>query len=163
MDRYFKKMDSLESSLEQASERTPNSYFKPAGDLSVDEDKKSRDMSTYFKPMDNLVDTNDRGKINYFKPAGDLNVDNNDKTKLDEINDYLITVVSGKKYPPVCELGVLMGAGIMVVNLEQLKELVESGHNIVSAKVINADREMIEVEIQRYEYDKDMMERRSRF
>ena len=97
----------------------------------------------------------------YFKVAGNLS--NKKKSKLDEINDYLITVVSGEKYPSVCELGVLMGAGRMVVNLEQLKQLVETGHNIVSANVINADREMIEVEVQRFEYDREMMERRSRF
>ena len=141
MDKYFKPMDSLE--IKKGSEvNYADTYFKTPGDL-----------------------TEENG-VSQFRIAGDLvddNKTNGNKSKIEQINDYLITVVSGEKYPAVCELGVLIGAGIMIVNLKQLKELVESGHNIVSAKVINYDAEMIEIEVQKYKYDKDMMERRSRF
>ena len=129
-------------------------------------------MDKYFKKMASLDDGDKKDSFkNYFRFAGDLDVSDkisgtkvvNSGNKIDKINEYLITVVSGKRYPAVCELGVLMGSGRMIVNLEELKNLVESGCNIVNANVINADREMIEIEVQRYEYDKDMMERRSRF
>ena len=158
MSKYFRPMDSLESDLDdlaQATEKSSSSYFMPAGDLDSD--------------LEELAQADEKNSSSYFMPAGDLDINNNSNSnsnsnsKLDEINDYLITVVSGEKYPAVCELGVLMGSARMVINLEQLKELVDSGHNIVSARVINADREMIEVEVQKYKYDKDMMERRSRF
>ena len=41
--------------------------------------------------------------------------------------------------------------------------MVEEGYNIVSANVINADRDMIEVEFQRYIYNEELMEKRRRF
>ena len=119
-------------------------------------------MDKYFKKADDLSEIKDEKKESYFHIAGDLDADKNETKKVD-INDYLLTVVSGKKYDAVCELGVLMGVGRTIVNLEQLMKMVDEGYNIVSANVINVDRNMIEVEFQRYIYDEELMEKRRRF
>ena len=157
--------------------------FKPAGDLDSDGlypkkevqeasfFKKPEEMVSYFKPAGDLdyskSDSLDSNKVLGegvgFKPAGDLLYDNpiNKEYSYNDVNDYLLSVVSGKKYDSVCELGVLMGGGRTIVTLEGLKQMVEQGYNIVSANVINTD--MIEIEYQKYIYNEEMMERRRRF
>jgi hypothetical protein len=146
-----------------------NKYFRNPGDLSEDKSnliypKTNTSDLTSFRRPEELVD--------YFKPAGNLNeitekINDNEEiinkldNNIDKINDYLLTVVSGKKYDGVCELGFLMGAGRTVVSLEELMKMVDEGYNIVSARVINA--KMIEVEFQRYVYDEEKMERWRRF
>ena len=117
-------------------------------------------MDKYFKKADDLGVIKDEKKESYFHIAGDLTVDKNETKKLD-INDYLLTVVSGKKYDKVCELGVLMGSGRIIVNLEQLMKMVDEGYNIVSANVIGSN--MIEIEYQKYICDEEKMERWRRF
>ena len=134
-------------------------YFKPLGDLKSEEE--------YFKLLEDL-----KSEEEYFKPLEELNSsDIKDEhigkkgkfNNLHDVEDYLLTVVSGKKYDSVCELGVLMGAGRMIVKLEQLIKMVDEGYNIVSAEIINFDRNMYEIEFQRYEYDEEKMERWRRF
>ena len=137
-----------------------NKYFSNPGDLTDDVNTERK----YFRPAEDLVDTKRKtvSEDKYFRNPGDLNVGQNvTKNKLDEINDYLLTVVSGKKYDGVCELGVLMGSGRMIVSLEQLMKMVDEGYNIVSANVLNDN--MIEVEFQKYVYDEEKMERWRRF
>ena len=151
-----------------------NNFFKPAGDLCEDKSdliypKVLTSKVTSFRNPGDIGD-------GYFKPASDLddvNIEriekiNNNKeiiskidNNIDKINDYLLTVVSGKKYDSVCSFGVLMGAGRMVVSLSELVQMVEEGYNIVSANVINTN--MIEIEFQRYVYDQEKMERWRRF
>jgi len=108
-----------------------NNFFRPAGDLN---DGKS-DLLYSKKIERNLTPI--RKSEQYFRPAGDLDINLTNK-----IDDYLLTVVSDKKYVNVC------GAGKTIVGFEQLKKMVDEGYNIVSAKVINADNDMIEVEFQ---------------
>ena len=187
MDKYFKKIDDLVDTgkkdfpkkdvdasgyFHPAEDLKPIStveemvdYFRPAGDLDDDEKrlifpKESTDYFTPFKNPDEMVD--------YFRPAGDLNKEKNINItnnliniKNNEIDDYLLTVTSGKKYDSVCELGVLMGSGRTVVTFDELKQMVEQGYNIVKSSIISAD--MIEVEFQRFVYDEELMEKRRRF
>ena len=144
-------------------------YFKPAGDLTDEINPEDK----YFKPAGDLDDEKMYVEDSFFRPAGDLSNNASKKTNnneeivsklnndIDKIRDYLLTIVSGKRYDNVCELGVLMGAGRMIVTLEELIKMVDEGYNIVSANVINAN--MIEIEFQRYVYDEEKMERWRRF
>jgi len=99
-------------------------------------------MSDYFRPAGNLNDEN------FFKPAGNLDseivnstsVKSNAGVTIDEINDYLESIVSGKKYPDA------IGAGNIIVTFSRLRDMVDMGFNIVSAKCINP--ELIEIEFQ---------------
>lgn len=107
-----------------------NDYFKKAGDLNVsgiDSDK----LTTGNKMND------------YFKSPGDIA--SNDITNIEE---YLLTIVSGKKYDNECELGTLVGGGNTIVDFNKLQEMVKLGFNIVNAKYINDN--MIMVEFQEY-------------
>ena len=88
---------------------------------------------------------------------------NPDSLSVDEIKEYLLTIVSGKRYDSVCELGVLMGSGRIIVDFKRLQEMVAEGHNIVSAQCLSPDGKLIEVEFQKYEYNEELMERRRRF
>lgn len=104
---------------------------------------------------------------NSLKPAGDLAGDINMnrsalKTKKD-IDDYLLTIVSGKTYGSVCELGVLVDQGSIIVSLEELKRMVNEGYNIISAQCLNANIGLIDVKYQCYLYDEKLMEHRRRF
>ena len=166
---YFRSAGSLdEASMGIGSD---SGYFRPAGDLdsrgkNVILPKGNTDYIEPFKKPEEIVD--------YFKPASDLNkeiiiknISEENKLKMinniDEINDYLLTVVSGKKHPYVCELGVLMDGGRTIVSLKELQQMVDEGYNIVSARVINAVSGMIEVEFQKYVYDEEKVERWRRF
>ena len=104
-------------------------------------------MNSFFKKAGDLVEEN-----KYLKPAGDLTngFDFNNKSK-EEIDDYLLTVVSGKKYDSVCELGVLCGGGRMVVGYESFNKLLSDDVNIINAKYIGPN--MIEVEFQQFKKD----------
>ena len=84
----------------------------------------------------------------YFRPAGDLP----SKSVKEEIDDYILAVVSGKKYEAICELGTLCGGGITIVSFNKFKDMVDNGYNIINAKYINND--MIEVEFQQFRKDK---------
>lgn len=97
----------------------------------------------------------------FFKPAGDLDSpksnfrlseDLTTKSIKDKIEDYILTVASGKKYEAISELGVLCGGGKIIVTFEKFQEMVNDGYNIISAKCINTN--MIEVEFQQFKKDK---------
>ena len=65
----------------------------------------------------------------YFKMAGDLK-DNNSKN---EVEEYLKSVVTGKRTPP--EFGHFpIAAGQRFVSFEELKNMVDRGDNIVRAE-----------------------------
>ena len=117
-------------------------------------------MNEYFKVAGDLENHQVKDNNNYFKVAGNLDNDVSNKTNFndlksknimpkEEIEDYLITVVSGKKMGFECELGTLCGEGEMIVSFEQLKEMYENGnYNIVSAQVFNP--EMITIVFENY-------------
>jgi len=146
-------------------------YFKPAGDLdaglttsglgttssNLTPFRTPEEMVDYFRTAENLNDINNEitKKINNNEEI--INKTNNN---IDKIKDYLLTIVSGKK-DYVCELGVLDGAGEMVVSFERLMQMVEEGYNIVKAEVINAN--MILIEFQKYKHDEERVEGRKRF
>lgn len=132
---YFKPAGELDETIVGNSKdgktivgNSTNMYFKSAGDLDNESDK----AFTPFKNPQEMVDS--------FRPAGDLGETIVGNSK-DEIEDYLLSVVSGKKeYENIC------GGGRTIVSFETLRDMVDSGYNIVSANYINSD--MIEVEYQ---------------
>lgn len=102
---------------------------------------------------------------NFYNP-GDLSVDDKKNIDvknctLDDIQDYLVSVVSGHEYEQVCDLGVLTSEGEMIVSFAKLKQMVNEGYNIVRAEAFNVD--MIMVKFQKYTNDKELVERRRRF
>ena len=81
---------------------------------------------------------------NYFKQAGDLETKN---TLVDNINKYLVSIVSGKRYESTSEFGNVISAGSIIVSINKLKEMVDEGcYNFISAKYINP--QVIEIEFQ---------------
>ena len=118
-------------------------YFKSAGDLAEEVTKESNPFMMGGDLTDEV-----KKETNPFMMAGDLTDEVKNVTTVEDINDYLLTVVSGKKIDYKCELGTLCGAGRTVVSLDKLKEMVLNGYNIVSAKCINSN--MIDVEFQEY-------------
>ena len=174
MDKYFKPIGDLEETRKKDLSKTGTDYFHVASDLD-DMSMGTKSTNGYFRAAGDLTpNSTAQGMTDYFKPAGDLNKETiiekdfvknefNMMKNKEDINDYLLTVVSGQKYPSVCELGVLMEAGRIIIRMNELRKMVEEGYNIVSANVINADRGMIEVEFQRYVYDEELMEKRRRF
>lgn len=122
-----------------------NDFFKKPGDLNaLDKDISSKSMDSFFrKPGD--VDSN-RGMSSFFRNPGDIESASevvNLNTKKD-IEEYLISIVSGKKYANESELGTLIGGGNTIVDLNRLQEMVDLGYNIVSAKYINNNMIMVE-------------------
>ena len=148
-----------------------NKYFRLPDDSDLLRDDVNTEKVEDFRLPDDsdlLRDDVNTEKVESFRLPDDsdlLRSDNKSCTVFEDgkISDYLLTVVSGKKYEPVCELGVLMGSGIMIVTLDQLRIMVDSGCNIVSANVINAESGLVEIEYQEYKYDKELMDRRGRF
>ena len=67
----------------------------------------------------------------------------------------MLTVVSGKKYGN--EFGSMSSGGKTIVSLNQLKEMVDTGYNIINANYINQN--MIEIE---FEYCEDKAARKGR-
>ena len=116
-------------------------------------------MNKYFKVAADLLEEKKKLGSAYFRPAGDLD----GSSKIDDINDYLLTIVSGERYPVVGEFGVLVDGGRTVVRLNDLKKMVDEGYNIVSANVINGSGDMIEIEYQKHFYDEKLMENRRIF
>lgn len=114
-------------------------------------DNKMKD--NYFKMADDLNDNI------YFKPAGDLDINkqeeknNFNELEKNKIEDYLLTIVSGKKYNS--EFGTVMDAGTMIVSFEKLVNMVDEGYNIIRANIINIDKKWIEVEFQKCISKKD--------
>ena len=41
--------------------------------------------------------------------------------------------------------------------------MIDEGYNIVNASIINVEKDMIEVEFQKFVYDEELIERRRRF
>ena len=131
---------------------SPKNYFVPAGNIDGKDSGEG-----YFKQASDLESSMDG-----FRRAEDLSLHTGIKTVGDSdrsvVENYLLSVVSGKRYDAVCELGTLCGGGKTIVSFSQLKEMVESGYNIVSANYINQD--MIDVEFQQFR--KNMIEGRGR-
>lgn len=155
-----------------------NDYFKPAGDLTVEEEKRNESSQNSRLIISNsLVNQNDstlintvptnRQDSNYYQTAGDMinepinttttdNIENkqdnksiNSNISVEQINAYLSTIVSGEKYPDECELGMLCSEASMIINLDQLIEMAsDDSYNIISAECLNPD--MISVRYQQY-------------
>ena len=88
-----------------------------------------------LKPAGSLEQDN-----TYFKMAGDLK-DNNSKN---EVEEYLKSVVTGKRTSP--EFGHFpIAAGQRFVSFDRLKDMVNNGYNIIRANYFE-NMKMIEVE-----------------
>lgn len=107
--------------------------------------------NNFFKRAEDLNSHLLNNENEYFKSAGDLEEElSQDKIKDDDfelIDDYLLAIVSGKRYES--EFGVAMSGGMAIVTLDKLKEMVEEGYNIVRASVINTEKKLIDVEFQK--------------
>lgn len=107
-------------------------------------------MNKYFRQASDLLDDSKK----YFYVPGDLNdgiknVVVSKEMSVEEINNYLNTIVSGKEYDSDCELGTLCAAGSCIVSFDELKSMIdEGGYNIISAECLN--REMISIEYQQF-------------
>lgn len=118
-------------------------FFKPAGEL---DDIK----------VNSFNDNCNEGMNEFFKPAGDLTNEKVDEyefnisnVSIDNINNYLSSIVSGERFEFQCELGMLCGEGSMIVSFEKLINMVDSGNfNIISAQCISPD--MIDIRYQEY-------------
>ena len=92
-----------------------NAYFRPAGDLDLDEKKEENGNA-------------------YFRPAGDL--DSDEKKSFNIGNDkrsFLASIVSGKSYDD----GDIIETGRMILPFDEVVELYEKGYNIISANYFN--------------------------
>ena len=143
MNKYFKMAGNLDSSDTQTKKndglKLGEPFFRRAGDLETPEKVNSTGLKS-ANP--------------HFRRAGDLD----GKSLKEEIEDYILSVTSGKRYDAVCELGTLCGGGMTIVTFDKLKEMVNEGYNIVSAKYINDT--MIDVEFQQFRQDKQAERRR---
>ena len=122
MDKnYFSKAGDLDKN-----------YFSKAGDLVSEERTPSqKEVSPFFKTPGDIPEQSPKISTNAI-----------------DVEDYLLTIVSGKKYDSVCELGTLVGGGNIIVDFNRLQEMVDLGYNIVRAKYIND--KMIEIEFQEF-------------
>ena len=102
-------------------------------------------MESYLRPAGDLVETPE----SYLRPTGVVN--GKEENIVDEINDYLTTVVSGEKFGYECPLGTLVAGGQSVVSFYGLKKMGDEGYNIVKAECLNPN--MIAVEYQLYKKD----------
>lgn len=119
MDNYFKPAGNIEEQQQ--------SYFKPAGNLQKEEEKGNQ----YFQPAENIESHQQIGNI---------------KNEEVEINEYLKSIVTGKRTPP--EFGHFpVAGGQKLVSLEELKEMVSRGDNIIKAEYFEEMKKiMIEFE-----------------
>jgi len=127
---YFKQAGDLE---------TPGKdYFRPAGDLDSVPSKNGFRM-----PNESDLESNVLTSRTGFERAGDL------ETLTEEaIKDYLITIVSGKKYNYSNQFNNLVSGGRMIVTFDKLKKMVDMGYNIITAQYLNKD--MIDIEFEYY-------------
>lgn len=118
-----------------------NDYFKKAGDLN--DDILNITGSSYFKKAGDLNNYIPKG--NTTLPKQELSsvsssIKNQDKIKNLEadINKYIRSIVSGKKYESVSDFGTVISAGSIIVPFSKLREMVEEGcYNFISATYIN--------------------------
>ena len=127
---YFYTPGDLDSISSKNGFRMPNENDLDAGILT---------STTGFEKAGDL----ETSKQNYFRPAGDLEV-----LTEEAIKDYLITIVSGKKYNYGNQFNNLASGGRMIVTFAKLKEMVDMGYNIINAQYLNKD--MIEIEFEYY-------------
>ncbi len=114
-------------------------------------------MKDYFKVAGDLGNRFEKENTNnYFKVAGNLKSENNDYTiksnMVDEINQYLSNIVSGKTYGFESEFGTVCSAGNVIVSFNELQQMVEDGsYNIIKATCLNKD--VIQIEYQQFNKD----------
>jgi len=117
-------------------------FFKMAGDLDVDnlyEDVVSNKSRLIVSPNMNI-----QNKEYSETPKVLDSVDNLD------IETYLSNIVSGVKYDYESELGTVCSEGNVIISLNELQKMVDSGeYNIISANYFN--NEMIEIKYQQIE------------
>lgn len=113
-----------------------SNYFQRPEDLTSKGFTQAQDLSNnILKPAGDLIPNSDNG---YLKPAGDIS--QSERNSVEEINKYLQEIQTGQKtYGPV------LGGAKMFVSLDELKQMVNDGYNIVSANYFE-QIQMVEVE-----------------
>ena len=135
-------------------------FFKMAGDIDNDNTFQTHtDLNTSNNSRLIIASNMNTSNKNYFEFSGDL--DSNNKSieiKDDSISNvnnldvqtYLYSIVSGIKYDSESELGTVCSEGNVIISLNELQKMVDSGeYNIISAMYFND--EMIEIKYQQFE------------
>ncbi len=134
-----------------------NNWFKKPGNL--DDNKLNINGTSFFKPASSLEEPI-KTKETFFKTAGDLDTSTqNNSFKFqekeetiqtqEEIRDWLKTIVSGEKKANYAlgEGFQITGAGQKFVSVEELKNMVKNGDNIIKTEYFdNMNMVMIEFE-----------------
>lgn len=134
MNNYFKRPEDLTSKgFTQAQDLSSNNTLKPASDLTPNND------NGYLKPAGDISTSNNTQNVGYnaFKPARDISQSEN---SIEEINEYLKEIQTGQR-----TYGPILGGAKMFVPLDKLKQMVNDGYNIISAKYFE-QMQIIEVE-----------------
>ena len=134
---YFQRGGSLEDTIEPEE-----TFLKPAGDL--EENKSNNNGMSYFQRGGSLEDkkTNNTFKFQDKKET---------KQTPEEIREWLKTIVSGKK-KSTYEFGrghQAFSSGRILVGLDELKEMVENGDNIISAEYFE-NLNMVDIEFESF-------------
>lgn len=134
-------------------------YFKKAGSLDFgDINKENRLKSTFGNKSQENIES--RVRMNFPSKTEDkaesrvtMNFSSTKKEIEKDIISYLNQISSGKEFDDECELGVLCGAGEIIISLNQLRDMVATGtYNIIKTEWFNS--EMILVKYQ--EFSKEM-------
>lgn len=125
-----------------------NKYFKVAGDLK-ENSPQNTNQNSFFKPARNLTE------YKQTKLSVNQETSNNELTK-EEIENYLITIVSGEPLDFENELGTICGGGKMIVTFKELQVMADTNcYNFIKAQCLNPN--MIVIEYQQYKpFDKTM-------
>lgn len=74
---------------------------------------------------------------------------------LNDINQYVSQICSGKEFGDECDMGVLCSKGECIISFDDLKNMIKSGnYNIISAVCYNP--KMIEVKFEKYDKNLSM-------
>ena len=102
---------------------------------------------------------------NSFFSTPEEKVVNKDTSRRDKINDYLLTVVSGKK-ESYSDDSISIEGGNLIVSFKELQELVDRGCNIIKAECLYVDenvpdgsKDMISIEYERVVKKSEMRSR----
>lgn len=140
MQDFFKPAGDLEKKIEELKNKTEdeNKYFQTAGDLD-DEALAEKIEPQNEKNKDTFLKLNQKHGKNILE-----------QEKINSINKYIDSIVTGKFYEYESELGTLIGGGYILVTLAELKQMAEDdSYNIIKAICLNS--KVIAVEYQQFE------------
>lgn len=136
-NKWFKKADDLE---ESKSNDNGMSYFQRGGSL----EEIVQTNSTFLKPAGDLESSKQNNSFKFEKKEETI------KTP-EEIKNWIKSIVSGKK-KGVYGFGEgpqVTSSGRILVGLDELKQMVENGDNIISAEYLE-NMNMVDIEFESF-------------